>query len=429
MRKLSPGSRPLKGTLEVPGDKSIAHRALILGSLAEGEMRILSLPAGGDVRSTRDCLSRLGADLSPDGEALVLRGRGLSGLKAPAGPLDCGNSGTTMRLLMGLLAGQGGEAVLTGDPSLSRRPMRRVSEPLTLMGAAFELAEDAHAPIRIRGRRPLSPLEYRLPVPSAQVKSAILLAALQADGETTLDDPFGTRDHTERMLRLMGGPERVRLEGTRITLRPGPLRCPAELRIPGDPSSAAYWAAAASLIPGSALTVKGVLLNPTRMCLFDVLRDMGARLNIRQQAAPSWEPVGDIRSEHSRLVGVRVPAARIPALVDEVPLLAVIACAAHGETRIEGLAELRVKESDRLKATADGLNALGGEVRVADDALVIQGPRLLRGAAVETHGDHRLALAFAVVAAAAEGTTTLSDAECAAVSYPGFLEALEARTA
>ncbi|MDE2291699.1 MAG: 3-phosphoshikimate 1-carboxyvinyltransferase, partial [Elusimicrobia bacterium] len=339
---------PLTGACEVPGDKSIAHRALILGTLARGTLTVRGLPDGQDVASTRRCLEALGGRFDGGPARLLVRGLGGEGLRAPAAPLDCGNSGTTMRLLMGVLSGQDFEATLTGDASLSRRPMERVAEPLRRMGARIDTT-DGHAPVRVRGRRPLSGTRYRLPVGSAQVKTAVLLAGLFAEGETAVEDPFGTRDHTERMLDFLGGD--VADAGGLSVVRARALESGKALTVPGDPSSAAFLAAAAVLVPGSRLTVRRVLLNPTRLGFFEALRGMGAPVAWERGGVHGREDVGDVTAAHGPLKPLRLEAARVPALVDEVPLLAVLCAFADGESRLEGLGELRHKESDRLEGT------------------------------------------------------------------------------
>ncbi|MBI5883017.1 MAG: 3-phosphoshikimate 1-carboxyvinyltransferase [Elusimicrobia bacterium] len=423
-RVVSPASAPLRGTLSVPGDKSIAHRSLILGSLAEGTLRVAGLPGGADVRSTRTCLEALGASIREDEGALLVEG-GWTRRPRPSArvELDCGNSGTTMRLLMGVLAGCPGRFVLTGDASLSRRPMRRVAEPLASMGAAIELSGGEGAPVTIQGKAGLAACGVRLSVPSAQVKSALLLAALSAEGESAVEDPFRTRDHTERMLAWLGAD--LRLDGRTVRLRPGPLRSDRTLAIPGDLSSAAYFAAAAALVPGSEVSVTRVGLNPRRAGFLDVLRRMGARIAVAEDASSGGEPVGTVGISHSRLKAARVAAAEVPALVDEIPLLAVVASQAEGTSRLEGLGELRVKESDRLAATAAALRAMGAKAVVEGDTLSVSGPCRLRGAEIASLGDHRIAMSFGVAALVADGETRIPDAACAAVSYPGFFDDLE----
>lgn len=402
---------PLKGSVSVPGDKSVGHRALLLGTLAEGTLSVRGLSLGQDVASTRRCLEAMGAGFAESpGGSLRVQGVGLRGLKAPKAPLDCGNSGTTMRLLMGVLSGQSFSAELFGDASLSGRPMERVAAPLRLMGADIKTT-DGKPPVRVGGR-PLKGVRYRLPVASAQVKSAVLLAGLYAEGETVVEDPFATRDHTERMLAFLG--------------HPGPLRSDKAMTVPGDPSSAAFFAAAAALVPGSRLTLTRVLLNPARLGFFEAIKEMGARVSWEKGGVHAREAVGDVLVDHGPLKALRLGAERVPGLVDEVPLLAVLCAFAEGESRLEGLAELRHKESDRLAGTAASLKALGAEARVDGDALVVSGPARWRGGRVETHGDHRIAMAFAVAALGGAGPVELSDAACAAVSYPAFFSDLEA---
>ncbi len=408
---------PLTGRISVPGDKSVAHRALMIGALSRKGLAVRNLPAGLDVASTARVLSGLGAGIRRDGANAVVAGGTLS---APAGSLDCGNSGTTMRLAMGILAGHPFSATLTGDPSLSARPMGRVAEPLGRMGAVVSLT-DGHAPVTVAGRRPLAPLATRLAVPSAQVKSSLMLAALFADGESRIEDPFGTRDHTERMLSWLA-PDRVRVEGDAVTVVPGAIEGGRTLDVPGDFSSAAFFLAAAAIVEESRLTVEGVGLNPGRTGFLAVLARMGADVAAVPVPAEGPEPAGSIVIRQTPLAGTRVTDREIPSLVDEIPILAVLATQARGETRIEGAGELRVKESDRLAGVAAGLSAMGGNVHLDGDTLVIhgQGPTPLTGAPVETLGDHRLAMAFTVAALVARGDTLLSDGECAAVSYPGF---------
>jgi 3-phosphoshikimate 1-carboxyvinyltransferase len=354
-------------------------------------------------------LEALGVDIRDIPNGVVVRGTGLeSPFRAPSSPLDCGNSGTTMRLLIGILSGQPFESTLIGDSSLSRRPMERVAGPLREMGADISLT-DGHAPVRVSGKRPLKAIRYKLPVPSAQVKSAVLLAGLWSGGETSVEDPFASRDHTERLLAWFGGRD---------------LRSDRELVVPGDPSSAAYFLAAAALVPGSSVTVKGVGLNPTRLGFIQALRDMGGRVASTIKGGQTGEPFGDLRGGYAELKAITISAGRIPSMVDEIPMLAVLAASARGTTRIEGLGELRHKESDRLEGTAENLRRMGAKARVEGDALVIEGPTAFQGARIETFSDHRLAMAFAVAGLAADGETILSDKECAAISYPSFFEDL-----
>lgn len=419
--RIPPAQGPLTGRLSVPGDKSIAHRALMLGALSQKGLAVRNLPAGLDVASTARVLAGLCANVKRDGANAVVSGRA-GRLAPPAGPLFCGNSGTTMRLAAGILAGHPFASVLTGDPSLSARPMRRVAEPLARMGAEVSLA-DGHPPLSILGRRPLKAVEMALDVPSAQVKSAVILAGLLADGITRIRDPFGTRDHTERMLAALA-PRSIRMEPGLVEVIPSGIEGGGSIEVPGDFSSAAFFFAAAAIVEGSAVTVEGVGLNPSRAGFLDVLRRMDGTVETGP-AAPGPEPAGSVTVRHAPLSGTRVEPREIPSLVDEIPALAVVATQARGETRIEGAGELRVKESDRLAGLAAGLSAMGGDVRVEGDALVIHGPTPLSGGAVETLGDHRLAMAFSVAALVAKGETILSDGDCAAVSYPGFFKDLE----
>jgi 3-phosphoshikimate 1-carboxyvinyltransferase len=427
MKTVTPACKPLRGTLSVPGDKSIAHRALLFGALCEGVLQVRNMPFGQDVLSTCHCLEAMGVAIRETTETLEIHGKGLRNpLRPPSAALDCGNSGTSMRLLMGVLAGQPFKAGLSGDASLSRRPMRRVAEPLRAMGAELSLQEGTYPPAQIHGRRPLKPISFELPVPSAQVKSAVLLAGLFAEGQTRITDNFATRDHSERMMEWLGGTAVLRRNGTSVFVQPSPLHAPDALCVPGDISSAAFFIGAALLVHGSDITVQGVGINPTRMGFVNALCRMGADVRIFNERESGAEPVADVRVRHSCLNPLQLKTADIPALVDEVPLLAVLASQADGESRFEGLAELRIKESDRLEGTARALRAMGADAAAEGDALVVPGGKRLRGGAVETYGDHRLAMAFTVAALAAEEETVLSDADCAAVSFPNFFAQLEA---
>ncbi|MEN2983234.1 MAG: 3-phosphoshikimate 1-carboxyvinyltransferase [Thermus sp.] len=410
---------PLRGVLRVPGDKSVTHRGLMLLSLAEGEGRLLHPLKAGDTLSTARALRALGAGIEEEGPHFRVRGQGLR-LKEPEDVLDCGNAGTLMRLLLGLLAGQEGVfAVLTGDASLRRRPMGRVVEPLRRMGARIEGREGGgRAPLAVRGA-PLVGLRYTLPVPSAQVKSALLLAGLFAQGVTEVEEPIPTRDHTERLFRHFGLP--LEVEGNRIrTQRTAPF--PArDLLVPGDFSSAAFFLVAALLVPGSEVVVEGVGLNPTRTGLLEVLRAMGADLAWQVLEGEGGEPVGWVRARYGPLQGVAVDPGLIPLMVDEVPILAAAAAWAQGETFIPGLAELRVKESDRVAAIAHNLRALGVEVEEGPDWLRIRGGGVRPGE-VEPFHDHRIAMAFAV--AGLPVGVRVWEPGWAEISYPGFFRDL-----
>lgn len=421
---IEPAAR-VTGELQVPGDKSIAHRALILAALAQGESWIRGLPEGEDVRATVGCLRALGANLRRSGGTAQIRGAGLRSFATPHGPLDCANSGTTMRLLLGALAGSSVSATLDGDASLRRRPMARVIEPLTRMGARIE-SPDGRAPLAVTGTA-LQGRRHTLPVPSAQVKSAILLAGLSASGPTTVVEPVATRDHTERLLRAMGT-DVGGADGT-VVIRPShqPLR-PIELTVPGDFSSAAFWMAAAALQPGWSVTMRDVGLNPTRTALLRLLRSMGVEVDDEEPSDSEIEPRGAVTVTGRGLRAIALSAAEVAGAIDEIPVLLALATRAEGITTISGAAELRVKESDRIAAMAEGLRRMGAVVEERRDGVSILGPAKLRGATVESHGDHRIAMALAVAALTASGPTTIEGADCVAVSYPNFFAQLRELT-
>lgn len=424
----------LHGSVQVPGDKSISHRALIFAALCEGATVIEGLSTGADVRQTAECLKLLGVSIvrqAPPVDTLTVHGVGLDGLKPPPSTLDCGNSGTTMRLLAGLLAGSGVGGVLDGDDSLRRRPMRRVLSPLRSMGAVCQGARndkgDETAPLRFAANAWLVGKDHHLDVSSAQVKTALLLAGLWADGTTRVKEPTLSRDHTERMLLEMGAPLHRHEDGSLSIQRPtAPLQLPETLRIPGDPSSAAFLLAAAAILPGSDLEITGLSGNPTRLGFLRALERMGARLVETVEGHAAGDPLITVRIEASpSLRGVEIGPDEIPSLVDEIPLLAVVATQAEGRTSIRGAGELRVKESDRLAAITGGLKRMGADITETEDGLEILGPTLLRGAEVEAHDDHRIAMSLAVAAWAAEGRTTLHGAEWADISFPGFYDLVD----
>jgi 3-phosphoshikimate 1-carboxyvinyltransferase len=421
-RRIQPARR-ISGEVRVPGDKSISHRALMLSALARGESSIRNLATGADVRSTVRCLRALAVDIHWEtGSPVVVRGVGLRGLRRSRVPLDVGNSGTTIRLLSGILAGQPFESVLTGDESLRRRPMGRIIEPLERMGARIESTE-GHAPLQICGGS-LRGIRYELPVPSAQVKSCLLLAGLYAEGETTVVESVATRDHTESLLAQMGAP--LHRSGGEITIAGGGELDPFEMSVLGDLSSAAFLIAAAALLPGSELLIRAVGVNPMRTGFLDALQLMGARIERLGVRDAGGEPVADLLVRGAAgLRAIEVHDEMIPRLIDEVPLLAVIATQAEGTTVIRDAEELRVKETDRLRATAQNLRRMGVEVEERPDGLMIPGPQRLRGARVETFGDHRIAMAFSVAGLVADGVTVIAGAEWANVSFPGFFDALK----
>lgn len=413
----------LDGHVAVPGDKSISHRAVLIGALCDGETRVSGFGRSADTEATIAAVRALGAEVvEEDVDTLRVRGAGLRGLRDPAGAIDCGNAGTLMRLLAGVLAGQEGRVELVGDSSLSSRPMERIAEPLRRMGATVETT-DGHAPLVVQGGA-LRAIDYELPVASAQVKSAILLAGVQTSGATTVVEPVATRDHTERMLEHAGArvtrrPSSVTVEGA------DSLRLP-EVEVPGDISSAAPFLVAAAIVPGSAVTAHGVGLNPRRAGLLDVLERMGARVAIYNRRSIGGEPAGDVEVRASDLVGTTVTGAEVPSLIDELPIFAVAACHARGDTVVRGAEELRAKESNRIEAVVEELRRVGGHIRATSDGFRIRGvPARLRGGIVDSRGDHRLAMLGAVVGVASREGVELRGAEAASTSFPGFFDVLE----
>ena len=414
---------PLQGRIAVPGDKSISHRALMFAALAVGETRIDGLLEGEDVLHTATAMRALGADVRHADGVWRVAGRGVGGLAEPADVLDMGNSGTAARLLAGMLASHDLFAVITGDASLRRRPMRRVTEPLALCGARFTTREGGRLPLAVQGAADAMPIHYRLPVASAQVKSAILLAGLNARGQTVVEEPAATRDHSENMLRHFGAEVSVLADGMErvIVLTGQPELVAKDLVVPGDPSSAAFPIVAVLLVPGSKVTITGVGLNPLRTGLFTTLREMGADLAVTGERVEGGEAVGDIRVRHGPLGAVDVPPERAPSMIDEYPILAVAAAFAAGTSRLRGLGELRVKESDRLAATAAMLVAAGARVTVEGDDLVVQGAGSQPGGCtVQTHMDHRLAMSALVLGLATDAPVAVDDAAFIETSFPGF---------
>ena len=426
---LTAGKAPaaLAGILRVPGDKSISHRALMFGALATGKTTIKGLLEAEDVLNTAKAVSALGASATKTGDTWTVIGRGTGGLKQPDAPIDFGNSGTGTRLMMGVVAGHDITVTMTGDASLSRRPMGRVLKPLRQMGLLTREDRDT-LPLTVEGSSHLVPIEYVLPVPSAQVKSAILIAGLMAAGETTVVEREPTRDHTERMLRYFGADveTEVRDSLTRITVHGDAELEGRDVVVPGDPSSAAFLICAALLVPGSDVTVEGVLINETRTGLYTTLREMGADIAFLNQREEGGEPIADIRARFSKLNGVSVPAERAPSMIDEYPVLAAVSGFAVGDTRMDGLAELKVKESDRLAATAAGLAANGVIATVAGDTLIVHGTgRVAGGGTVATHLDHRIAMAFLTMGLASDAPVTVDDTAMIATSFPEFRGLME----
>ena len=408
---------PLRGELAVPGDKSVSHRAIMLAALADGTSRIDGFLEGEDTRATAAIFARMGVRIeTPSPSVRLVHGVGLDGLQVPATPLDCGNAGTGMRLLAGVLAAQRFDSVLVGDASLSKRPMGRVIEPLTRMGAAID-SDEGLPPLRIHGGRPLQGIHYALPVASAQVKSAVLLAGLYARGETRISEPHPTRDYTERMLQAFGWPIASAPGEARLT--GGHRLLPTDVRVPADFSSAAFFMVAATVVPGSDLLLRDVGMNPRRTGLLHVLRAMGADIVEERARDQGGEPVADLRIRHAALHGIDVPVEHVPDMIDEFPALFVAAACAEGATTVRGAAELRVKESDRIATMADGLRALGIAVDEAPDGACIHGGRL-HGGEIDSRGDHRIAMAFAVAAQRADGDVRIDDVANVATSFPRF---------
>lgn len=412
------------GKIELPGDKSISHRAAMIAAIAHGTTRIRNYSKSGDCAATLRCLSALGVRIESDGSDVIIHGAGRAGLRSPNGPLDCGNSGTTMRLLAGILAGQPFESVLIGDASLSKRPMQRIVEPLEAMGAVIE-TDDGHAPLSIRGRRPLTAIAYDLPIASAQTKSCVLLAGLFADGSVTIREPSATRDHTERMLKWFGSSVMIAKDIVSVSHR-SELRG-RDIHVPGDISAAAFFIAAAACLEGSDIDLPDVGINPTRSAIVDVLCEIGANVAISDRREWGTEPVanlrvrGDIRQRDERLV---IAADRTAALIDELPILGVLGTQLSGGIEVRDAAELRVKESDRIAGIVANLRSMGAGVTEFEDGFRVE-RSCLRGARVNSFGDHRIVMAMAVAALSAEGETAIEGAECVDVSFPGFFDVLK----
>ncbi len=421
--------RTLKGKITLPGDKSISHRAIMIGSLACGTTRVRNFLESEDCLRTVAAFRKLGVEIEKVRNEFVIQGVGLDGLSKPAGPVYLGNSGTSMRLISGVIAGQRFRCKLTGDNSLSRRPMKRIVEPLRLMDAditskgqgAGAKSREYYPPLEIRGRR-IHPISYRLPVASAQVKSAVLLAGLFADGTTRIIEPLKSRDHTERMLRFFGAD--ISVKGNTISLKGRPELKGKVVDVPGDISSAAFFLAAAALKKGSFLTIKSVGLNPGRTAFLDVLKRMGAKIEIVNKTVKGFEARGDLRIRSAGLRGIGIGSRMIPALIDEIPVIMVMACLAEGKTVIKGARELRVKETDRISSMASNLKILGAELKEKEDGVIIEGKGFLSGGDVKSFGDHRTAMSMAVAGLNARGAVTIRDSACIKTSFPGFEETL-----
>jgi 3-phosphoshikimate 1-carboxyvinyltransferase len=416
---VSPGGS-LRGSARVPGDKSISHRAIMLGSIAEGMTQVQGFLEAEDCLATMNAFRAMGVTIEgPHDGQVTIHGVGMHGLRPPSAPLYLGNSGTSMRLLSGLLAGQSFDSVLTGDASLSRRPMKRVTLPLTQMGALVDTSESGTAPLHLHGGRRLSGIHYAMPVASAQVKSCLLLAGMYAQGETVVEEPAPTRDHTERMLAGLGYP--ISRQENRVTLTGGGTLQARDIDVPSDISSAAFFLVGASIAQDADVTLRHVGMNPTRTGVIDILRLMGADIQITHPREVGGEPVADLRVRSSQLRGIDIPPALVPLAIDEFPVLFVAAACADGPTRLSGAEELRVKESDRIQVMADGLQVLGIDARPSPDGIVIE-PGAMRGGLVDSHGDHRIAMAFAMAGLRASEGIRISDCENVNTSFPTFVE-------
>ena len=412
----------LKGTISIPGDKSISHRAVMFGSLAKGTTHITNFLSGADCLATIDCFRAMGVRIEQDGTEVTVHGNGLHGLKKPEKQLDVGNSGTTTRLISGILSGQDFEVTLSGDASLNKRPMGRIMKPLSMMGAEIEsVSGNGCAPLRINGK-PLKAVHYESPVASAQVKSAVLLAGLYADGKTSVTEPALSRNHTELMLESFG--VQVMSEGTTASVMPPKEMTATDIAVPGDISSAAFFIAAGLVTPHSCITLKQVGINPTRNGILKVCEAMGADLTMSNVKDDNGEPTADITVKTSRLKGTEIGGELIPTLIDEIPVIALMAAFAEGETVIKDAAELKVKESNRIDLTVDNLVKMGVNAEATDDGMIIRGGNPLRGASIHCKYDHRIAMTFSVAGINAQGTTVIEDAECVDVSYPNFYQQL-----
>lgn len=424
VKTISPASK-MKGSPQIPGDKSISHRGLIFGALATGTTEIHHILESGDVQSTARCLSDLGVKIRKENGITYVDGKGIAGLKTPNDILDCGNSGTTIRLLMGLLSGiQGLKASMTGDASLIKRPMKRVAAPLREMGAQIELTRQDYAPVTVQGTQ-LNAIHFDLKIASAQIKTAVILAGLTAKGTTRITGEIHSRDHTERLLGHFG--VQISCSTNEIAVLGGQTFKPNVLNVPGDPSTAAFWMAAACMIPGSEIILKNISLNETRIGFIKVLKRMGAQIET-QVTEEHPEPIGNIRIVYAQLKGTTVNADEIPTLIDELPMLAVLATQATGTTQVFGAEELRVKETDRIEAVATNLRAMGAVIETTQDGYVVTGKQQLTGASVKSFHDHRIAMAFSIGALVAKGDTTIEGADCVGISYPDFFKTLEVLT-
>lgn len=413
----------LNGTIKVPGDKSISHRAVMFGSIAEGKTTINGFLTGEDCLSTISCFKKLGVNIEQDNEQVTVNGKGISGLKPPSEDLYVGNSGTTIRLMLGILANTPFTSVLTGDESIAKRPMNRVTQPLKQMGAEIQGNESGNkVPLQIKGGKTKG-FHYHSPIASAQVKSAIILAGLKGDGTTSVTEPLKSRDHTERMLEAFGA--EVESDGLTVSIHGGQELKGTHIEVPGDISSAAFFLVAGAIIPNSTITLQKVGLNPTRTGILDVLNQMGAEISYQNMNDEVSEPFGDLVIKTSSLKGTVIKGDLIPRLIDEIPIIALAATQAEGQTIIQDAQELRVKETDRIETVVNELKKMGADIEATEDGMIINGRTMLKGAPVQSHGDHRIGMMLSVASCIAEGETTLSNSEAIAVSYPTFYKQLE----
>lgn len=416
-------TKPLQGEINIPGDKSISHRAVMIGAISEGTTEVTNFLQGADCLSTISCFQKMGIEIENTPEKITIHGKGLHGLSAPTEILDCGNSGTTTRLISGILSGQDFSSTLTGDASIQKRPMLRIMKPLREMGANIQSIKDNNcAPLEIKGSI-LQGISYQSPIASAQVKSAILLAGLYANGTTSVTEPYVSRNHSEIMLSHFGA--KLEIKDTTVTIHPNPVLTGQKVEVPGDISSAAYFIAAGLLVPGAKLLLKNVGINPTRDGILRVAKEMGGNIEILNERTACGEPVADLLVSYSALHGITIGGEIIPTLIDEIPIIAIMAAFAEGTTIIKDAAELKVKESDRITVMVDNLTAMGCDIEGTDDGMIIHGGKPLHGTTIETKKDHRIAMSFAIADLMAEGTTTLLDKDCVDISFPTFYQTLE----
>lgn len=413
---------PLRGEMEIPGDKSISHRAIMFGSLANGITEVTHFLQGADCLSTISCFQKLGITIENRTDKILIHGKGLHGLSAPTDILDCGNSGTTTRLISGILSGQNFTSTLTGDSSIQKRPMKRIMDPLNQMGADITSIHGNNcAPLTIKGQK-LKGIHYHSPIASAQVKSAILLAGLYADGETRVTEPYISRNHSEIMLSYFGA--KIKIEDTTAILLPDPILEGQKIAVPGDISSAAYFIAGGLLVPGSEILLKNVGINPTRDGILRVAKEMGGNIELLNVTTDNGEPTADIFVKFSALHGITIGGEIIPTLIDEIPIIAIMAAFARGTTIIKDAAELKVKESNRIQVMVDNLKAMGADIESTDDGMIIHGGKDLHGAIIDSHMDHRIAMSFAIASLLADGHTTILDKNCVDISFPTFYQEL-----